>query len=195
MSTPLGPIRARVVITGDSSVGKTSLLSSLLGGAFNPYTEPTVGANWQSYTPAAQQDSVQLQIWDTAGQERYRSLGPLYYRGAVGCVIVYDVTNRCSFESIPTWVTAFQNAAGTEAIILIVGNKCDLEQVRDVTKDEASDWARRNGFPYFEASAKTGENVTLVFDDLAEKVAAGPRRLGSVQEQMTVREDDSSGCC
>jgi Ras-related protein Rab-2A len=189
-----GPYRARVVLIGDSSVGKTSLLNSFLGNPFNPYTESTVGANWQSYTPP-NQDSLVLQLWDTAGQERYQSLGPMYYRGAVGGLVVYDVTNRCSFEHLETWISAFQNTAGTEAAVILAGNKCDLEQSRDVSKDEASDWANVRGFPYFEASAKTGENVQLVFDHLAEMIASGSMRKAARQEELALKENRGWGCC
>jgi small GTP-binding protein len=150
--TQAGPFRARVVIIGDSSVGKTSLLSSLLGSAFNPHTEPTVGANWQSYTPPNRPNALQLQLWDTAGQERYRSLGPLYYRGAVGGVVVYDVTNRCSFDNVRTWISAFQNTAGTEAALIVVGNaivRACCEAERDKVRTSAEQPSNDNLDPPF----------------------------------------------
>jgi small GTP-binding protein len=182
--------RSRVVAVGDSSVGKTSILTALMGDTFNPYEQNTVGANWHLHTEDIQGERIELQIWDTAGQERYRSLGPLYYRNAVVAIAVYDVTNRESFDSLPGWIDAFRAVAGANGGVFVVGNKIDLEDKRQIPFDQASEWARSRQYEFYETSAKTEDGVKDLFRSVAAQVA-------SLHRQVTVTELklDNGGCC
>jgi small GTP-binding protein len=161
----------RVVMIGDSAVGKTSLLNRAMGCKFNREEMATVGANWHLYTHECSGSQVELQIWDTAGQEKYRALGPLYYRTAVGAVVVYDITRRSSFDNVQRWIASFVGTAGTNVVIIVVGNKSDETVGRQVTEREALDWCEAHQYDWYETSAKTGSNVQTVFEMLAEKVA------------------------
>jgi small GTP-binding protein len=169
MRPEIGALRWRVVLVGDMSVGKTSLLTQLVDHHFDFHQEATVGANYQIYVTEIESQKIELQVWDTAGQERYRSLGPIYYRNALGAVVVYDVTFRASFASVPQWIEAFQNIAGVGATIAIVGNKCDKAQ-REVTTTDGRDYAAERGFLFFEVSAMTGERVEAMFDAVTEAI-------------------------
>jgi small GTP-binding protein len=184
----------RVVMIGDVAVGKTSLLECAMGGKFNKDEPSTVGANWHLFTHVCSGSPVELQIWDTAGQEKYRSLGPLYYRTAVGAVVVYDLTVRSSFDSIQRWIAAFIGTAGPNVAIIVVGNKSDERAKRQVTEGEALEWCEAHHYDWYETSAKTGQNVQMVFETLAEKVS---RRTGSELPRVDteVAPPPAKGCC
>jgi Ras-related protein Rab-21 len=170
MLSPGSHFRFRIVLIGDPSVGKTSLLSQLVDHKFSAIQTPTVGANYQIYPTRIDSLDVELQIWDTAGQERFRALGPIYYRYADAAVAVYDVTNHESFDALETWIRGFFEVAGTRAKVAIVGNKSDLGAISEVTKSEAEEFAERNGFTHFQSSAKTGEGVEIIFESLARTI-------------------------
>jgi small GTP-binding protein len=162
-----GPaFRGRVVVIGDSSVGKTSILSRLLEDRFDHNEGATIGANYQLWMDEIASVKVELQIWDTAGQEKYRSLGPIYFRGAIGAVIIYDVTNRESFNHLEDWITGFSEVAETGALIVVAGNKCDATE-HVVGRAEAREWAIARGIDWYQTSAKTGEGITELFRKFA----------------------------
>jgi small GTP-binding protein len=171
----------RVVAVGDSSVGKTSLISVIMGQPFNAFEQATVGANWHLYVTTVDGAPFEMQIWDTAGQERYRTLGPLYYRQAVAALVFFDLTRRESFANLSRWIDSFAAIAGASALVFVVGNKRDLAGERDVLAGEAADWARTHGYPYFETSAKTGEGVAALFQSVAEAIAGAPRHMTTEQ--------------
>jgi small GTP-binding protein len=183
----------RIVAIGDSAVGKTCLINRLMEERFNPTEPTTIGANWQLFIYEIGADRIELQIWDTAGQEKFRSLGPLYYRNAVGAVAVYDVTNRSSFNNLDSWIAAFTATAGTDVTIAIAANKCDLQDARQVTVKEGKDWATARGYLVYETSAKTGQNVPTLFRALAEMVlhARSPRYIANVDQTNAQRQR----CC
>jgi small GTP-binding protein len=175
MQVELPWIRGRVVLVGDMSVGKTSILNRLTENRFNPTEPPTIGANWQLYIRDINGTRVELQIWDTAGEERFRSLGPMYYRNAVGALAVYDITRRDSFEHLQTWINNVVSIA-TPVTVIVVGNKIDLDVSRQVTYDEAKDWAAMNGYLMFEVSAHNGTNVMTMFEALTDLIASASLR-------------------
>jgi small GTP-binding protein len=173
MKSPDGrAFRWRVVLVGEMSVGKTSLLSQLVDHHFDGNQQPTVGANYQIYVTEIASQKIELQVWDTAGQEQYRSLGPIYYRNAVAALVVYDVTARSTFSAISAWIAAFQNVAGAGATIAIVGNKVDKDG-RVVEASEGRDYATEHGFLFFEVSAMTGAGVEPMFDSVTEAIFHG----------------------
>merc|ERR1711934_658688 len=164
----------KVVILGDSTVGKPSILFRLKFSSFSGKQEATIGCEFFAKTielPERRERPVKLLIWDTAGQEVFRSFPPNFLRGALAGIIVYDITSRESFEHVEGWLDDLRKVRGDEAIVALVGNKCDLDQgngARQVTTAEGEALAAKWGAKIFrEASAKTGHNVEAVFEDVA----------------------------
>jgi small GTP-binding protein len=168
----------RVVLIGDASVGKTSLFNRLIEHRFHEGGAATVGASWHGYTTTVNGRETSFQIWDTAGQEKFRSLAPIYFRASKGAIVVFDVTNRKSFEAVGGWVATFKETAGPDAAVVIVGNKCDTDH-RCVTVAEAQRWATDHRVPLFHASAKTGDGVEEPFRHIAAGITRDrfPARL------------------
>ena len=154
----------KVVFLGESGVGKTSLCRRLTNNEFNDYSESTIGATFVSY----RNDKACLEIWDTAGQERYRSLVPMYYRGAHACIMVYDVTNRLSFKKLRDWIAAIYEKK-EDPLVLLIGNKIDSKE-REVTSNQGTEYAEMVGALHFEASAKSGENVKHAIDKMIHQL-------------------------
>jgi Ras-related protein Rab-6A len=161
----------RVVLIGDSSVGKTSLLSQLVDHKFNEGEQPTVGANYQLYSFNTGTTSVDMQIWDTAGQEKFRSLGPIYFRRAAGAIAVYDQTSKESFNHIGDWINSFTDVAGSETVICIAANKCDLAEKAEVPFSVAQQWAKAHNYTVIPTSALSGEGVRELFEEMARQLA------------------------
>lgn len=166
-----GMPRIKMVLLGDSGVGKSCLVLRFVRGQFDPSSKVTVGAAFMSH-PVALPDSstVKFEIWDTAGQERYASLAPLYYRGASAAAIVYDITSKDSFAKAKYWVKELQKNASQDIVIILVGNKCDMDSERDVRTEEAKEYAEENAMEYIEASAKTAHNVSEIFESIAAQL-------------------------
>jgi small GTP-binding protein len=169
---PTQSIHARVVVIGDSTVGKTSLLNSIISRHFNQYECPTVVSNFHIYTGDVKGTNVELQIWDTAGQEKFRSLGPIYYRNSIAAIVVYDCTARPTFEHLSRWIEEFMETAGSQTAIAIAGNKIDLVDKIEVTWPEAQDWARTQGYIVGQTSAQTGQGVDVLFNELVGAIIA-----------------------
>jgi Ras-related protein Rab-5C len=159
----------KVVLLGDSAVGKSCITMRFAKGEFHEYLEPTIGAAFISKSVISESTTVKFEIWDTAGQERYRSLAPMYYRCAGAALIVYDITSRMSFAGARTWVKELEQRGEPNMIIILVGNKLDKESKREIETEEAMVFANNNDIIHIEASAKTGENVNEIFTQIAEK--------------------------
>jgi len=177
----------KLIIIGESNAGKSSLLQFFINGRLNAISQHTVGVEFGSRTIALAADDgaagsaaekagtavVKLQIWDTAGQDRFRSVTRSYYRGAVGCMVVFSLSDRASFEKLPQWLSDARAQASADVSIILVGNKSDLPEERQVTLLEASKLAQAEGCcAYVETSAKSGENVEFAFFKLARSVLA-----------------------
>ncbi|XP_068162955.1 EF-hand calcium-binding domain-containing protein 4B isoform X2 [Antennarius striatus] len=150
----------KVVLVGNSSVGKTSLLRSFCEGRFHPATTATVGIDYSVKTLTMDNMQIAMQLWDTAGQERYRSITKQFFRKADGVVVIYDVTQEDSFRAVKSWLNNVQEAAGEGIPILLLGNKMDIGGDRQVSFKEADHLAYENNVIFFEVSAYTGKNVT-----------------------------------
>lgn len=163
------PLLIRILMIGDSSVGKTSLVLRYDDRGFNLRFTTTIGVDYSDRLLELDGRQVKLQIWDTAGQERFHSLTTSFFKRAEGFVLVYDVSNRQSFESVSTWMKDIVEQGKRGSDVVICGNKCDL-QGREVPREEGEQLAAELGVPYMETSAKDNLNVKETFDDLAARV-------------------------
>lgn len=174
----------KVILLGDGSVGKTSLMNRFVTNKFDSESYHTIGVDFLTKEVTIGQETFTLQIWDTAGQERFRSLRTPFYRGADCCLLTFSVDDRQSYANISLWREEFMNYADvkddTNFPFLVIGNKIDLPE-RRVEKDEAKAWCESNGMPYFEASAKDAKNVDRVFIAAVEKVQKLELHLDSTQ--------------
>ena len=167
----------KVVVVGASGVGKTSIVQRLVDGTYTNEGQSTVGVEFKTYTVTTDSETAKFSIWDTAGQERFRSVSKAYFRGASGAVLCFSIDNQSSFGELDGWLNDLQSLAAPNAGILMIGNKADLASERQVTQEEAQDFASRHGLEYIETSAKDGKNVSEAFvrlaKTLAEKVKQG----------------------
>ena len=185
----------RIVLVGDSSVGKTSLISRLVSGEFIPDEQSTVGAMFVLYKIACNDQSIDLQIWDTAGQEKFRSLGPIYYRNSRAGIVVFDISNAESFEHLNSWIDDFCNTTGADVLIYVVANKTDLEE--KVPIKEAEIWARKRGYFFFATSALDGTGVKELFQSIGEKLiqTRTPKKVEPITLSEYEGEKDGNSCC
>ncbi|XP_030380994.1 ras-related protein Rab-21 [Scaptodrosophila lebanonensis] len=165
-----GPIlNFKAVLMGEGCVGKTSLVLRYMEDKFNAQHLSTLQAAFVTKKVTLPDERrAQLNIWDTAGQERYHALGPIYYRGSDGALLVYDITDHDSFLKVKSWVRELKQMRGSEIVLIIVGNKTDLEEQRAVVYDTATQYARTVGAQYMETSAKDNEGVSEVFELLTQ---------------------------
>jgi len=161
-------ITAKLMLVGDSSVGKTCLLTKFRDGQFlSGSFICTVGIDFRNKVVNVDDTKVKLQIWDTAGQERFRSITRAYYRDAEALLLVYDVSNQTSFDNIRNWLTEIQEYSKDDVILMLLGNKADLSSERVISTIAGQKLAEENNIPFMETSAKTGQNVDLAFNALA----------------------------
>ncbi|XP_010018349.1 PREDICTED: ras-related protein Rab-5C isoform X2 [Nestor notabilis] len=178
----------KLVLLGESAVGKSSLVLRFVKGQFHEYQESTIGGEFE--------------IWDTAGQERYHSLAPMYYRGAQAAIVVYDITNTDTFVRAKNWVKELQRQASPNIVIALAGNKADLATKRAVDFQDAQTYADDNSLLFMETSAKTAMNVNEIFMAIAKKLpktepqsgagGAGRNRVVDLQESS---QPSRSQCC
>lgn len=193
------PISIKVVLLGDSGVGKTSIVTKYVTGCMPDVAIPTVGAAFVTKDVNIDNHSYQLLIWDTAGQELYRGLSPMYYRSASIAIIVYDVTNLTSFKSVEYWVNELRENAEQDIIIMICGNKIDIEK-RQVECDYAQSQANGYHTLYAETSASNGSGVErlfqLVINEVIKKESASQDITSKkVQVGDTMNAREKSDCC
>lgn len=159
----------KVVFLGDTAVGKSCLAVRFVRNEFFEFQEPTIGAAFLGKNINLNDKRYKFEIWDTAGQERYRSLAPMYYRGAKAAVIVYDITDEDTFKGAKTWVSEIKKKSNN-CFILLVGNKVDLTNNRKVDINMVKNYVDDNNIIYMESSAKTGLNVEKIFTTIAENI-------------------------
>ena len=177
----------KYVIVGDASVGKSNLLLRYTHGQFRDEYQLTIGVEFGSNNIVIDNSVFRIQIWDTAGQENFRSITRSYYKNSACALIVYDITNRASFESLADWIEDCKNSSPKTVFMVLIGNKCDLEQNREINEEEGREFAEKNGMLFFETSAKTGQNVEEVFKQSASNIAK------KIKENYYDLENDSCG--
>ncbi|THU63398.1 hypothetical protein C4D60_Mb01t15340 [Musa balbisiana] len=201
----------KVVLIGDSGVGKSNLLSRFTRNEFSLESKSTIGVEFATRTIRVDEKVVKAQIWDTAGQERYRAITSAYYRGAVGALVVYDITRHVTFESIERWLKELREHTDSSTIIMLVGNKADLRHLRAVSTEDAKDFAERENSFFMETSALESMNVENAFSEVLTQIhhvvckkaleagndpAALPKgqtiNIGSKDDVSAVKK---AGCC
>ncbi|XP_029306911.1 RAB11a, member RAS oncogene family, like [Cottoperca gobio] len=156
----------KVVLIGDSGVGKSNLLSRFTRNEFNLESKSTIGVEFATRSIQVEGKTIKAQIWDTAGQERYRAITSAYYRGAVGALLVYDIAKHLTYENAERWLKELQDHADSNIVIMLVGNKSDLRHLRAVPTDEAKALAEKHGLSFLETSALDSSNVELAFQTI-----------------------------
>jgi len=165
----------KLLLVGDSGVGKTSILMRFTAGSFEEDVRNTVGVDLKVKIINFRGKKIKLTLWDTAGQERFRTLTSAYYRGAHGIILAYDITSRDSFENLQHWLNEIDIYSTNESCVkMLVGNKCDLAAERQVSKKEGASFAREKHMLFIEASAKTKDGIQQTFDELIQKVLDSP---------------------
>ncbi|CEG84616.1 Putative GTP-binding protein ryh1 [Rhizopus microsporus] len=181
------PLRKyKLVFLGEQSVGKTSLITRFMYDTFDSTYQATIGIDFLSKTMYLEDKTVRLQLWDTAGQERFRSLIPSYIRDSSVAVIVYDISSRNSFLNTTKWIDDVRAERGDEAIVVLVGNKTDLNEKREVTTEEGEKRAKELNVMFIETSAKAGHNVKLLFRKIAQAlpgISGYHNSIGSEKDQ------------
>lgn len=160
----------KVVLIGDSAVGKSNLLSRYARNEFNLNSKATIGVEFQTQSMEIDGKEIKAQIWDTAGQERFRAVTSAYYRGAVGALIVYDISRRATFENVGRWLDELRVHSDASVVVMLVGNKCDLANIREVSQEEATLLAQNEKMSFIETSAMDATNVTSAFQSVVKEI-------------------------
>jgi len=195
----------KLLLIGNSSVGKSSLLLRFSDNVFNEAFLPTIGVDFKIRTFDLGGKTAKLQIWDTAGQERFKTITKAYYKGAHGIILVYDITDEQSFKDLENWQNEVEKHASTNVVRLLVGNKCDLDKDRRVTFEQGKNLAAQLGIKFVETSAKTSTNVEETFYTLAKQIKENvvlndskdgqteqPKRLLDKSEEVRPQQ---TSCC
>jgi small GTP-binding protein len=177
----------KYVIIGDSGVGKSNMLLRYIYNSFSEEFKTTVGVEFGAKNIEINKMIYRIQIWDTAGQENFRSIARAYYKNSVCACVVYDITNRLSFEDIQIWIDDCTKQTAKSVLLLLVGNKSDLSSKREVTYDEGKAFAQSHNMLFFEASAKTGENINEIFTKSVSQIAK------NIKNNVYDLESDSCG--
>jgi len=201
----------KILLIGDSGVGKSNILLRFTQNSFVQDSKSTIGVDFGNRVMDIQGKKLEAQIWDTAGQERYQAITSFQYRGAVGALLVYDITKHQTFVNAREWLKKVQEFGDSKIVISLVGNKCDLEHIRAVTTEEAREFAVANKLLFIETSALDATNVTAAFEELLENiyniVASKASSLNVDKSNVKLsgrtslvlpyepQKNDSTGCC
>lgn len=160
----------KIVLIGDSGVGKTNVLSQFVRNQFNPDSKTTIGVEFATKTIRVDDKTVKAQIWDTAGQERYRAVTSAYYKGAIGAMLIYDITSSISFNGLHKWLRELRENSDDNIVIMLVGNKTDLAVSRSITEQEGQKYADKEHLLFMETSAVSTTNVQEAFTTLISTI-------------------------
>ncbi|EAR87481.1 Rab-family small GTPase (macronuclear) [Tetrahymena thermophila SB210] len=163
-------IVAKVLVIGEAKVGKTSILTRYTEGSFQESMIPTLGIDYRFKKLFVKGQEIKLQIWDTAGQERFRAITQNFYKGAMGIILVFDLTDPKTFKTLSNWIENIKQYSGSEACRILLGNKCDISQ-NQIPKQDIQNLANQNKIQYFETSAKSNEGIQQAFQQIADDIA------------------------
>ena len=158
----------KVLLLGNSDVGKSSIILRYVDQIWSDTFVPTIGVDFKVKTVQVDNKNIKMQIWDTAGQERFRTVISTYFRGSHGLFLIYDITNRDSFKNLENWLSEIEENANKNVLKILIGNKCDLENDREIKTEEGQAFANRNGMQFMETSAKMNTNINESFEALAK---------------------------
>ncbi len=192
----------KVLLLGDSTVGKTCFLMQYTDKTFQDVHMSTIGLDYRLKTMTLKSGKIiKLQIWDTAGQDRFRAITKNYYKGANGIILIYDITSLQTYDNVKNWISQIREEASPNVVIYIAGNKIDLEEERKVKTEEGQKLADEYGFPFYETSAKNDINIKETFEELVEKIDSVYSKL-EANNQGTAKKNklykakgNKSGCC
>ena len=175
--------KLKIVVVGDSGVGKTNLIKRFISNEFSENFKATIGVEFMSKTYRINKHLFKVEIWDTAGQERYKSITAVYYKGAKGALVVYDTTDKSTFDNIDKWMLEIKDKTSKDIKLMIIGNKIDLKDEREVKNEEAMKKAESLRIPLMEASALDSTNVKEAFYDLLKEIHR------DIKENLTIPEN------
>ncbi|MCL7034970.1 hypothetical protein MKW94_017061 [Papaver nudicaule] len=200
----------KVVLIGDSGVGKSNLLSRFTRNEFCLESKSTIGVEFATRTLQVEGKTIKAQVWDTAGQERYRAITSAYYRGALGAILVYDTTKPTTFENVSRWLKELREHADSNIVIMLIGNKTDLKHLRAVATEDAQSFAEKEGLSFIETSALEAINVEKAFQTILgevyrkiskKSISSKDSTATSIKEGKTIDVSDTSdviprkACC
>jgi Ras-related protein Rab-1A len=195
----------KVLLLGNSNVGKSSLFLRFVDDIWNDTFVPTIGVDFKIKTFEIDSKKIKMQIWDTAGQERFKNIIASYYRGAHGILLLYDVTDKDSFKNLSNWLIEIEKNASKNVLKVLIGNKCDLEEKRVISINQGKEFADTYGLKYIETSAKKNLNVTEAFETLGRELMAASaekkiikqkqNKKISVAKAQDLNINKKGGCC
>ena len=194
----------KVLLLGNSNVGKSSLFLRFVDDIWNDTFVPTIGVDFKIKTFNIDEKKIKMQIWDTAGQERFKNIIASYYRGAHGILLIYDVTDKESFKNLSNWLIEIEKNASKNVLKVLIGNKTDLEDKRVITYSQGKEFADSYGLKYIETSAKKNMNVNEAFETLGRELmqASDDKKIGkskdkkiSVTKAEDLNQEQKKGCC
>ncbi|CAD8172553.1 unnamed protein product [Paramecium octaurelia] len=194
----------KIVIIGDSGVGKTNIMTQFTRGEFSEETKTTVGVEFANKQLVIDDKIIKAQLWDTAGQERYRAIISSYYKGASGALIVFDITKQSTFDNVDRWMKEVQESTSNDISIILVGNKSDLRHLRQISSDVSSAYASKHKIAFLETSAKDGANVNEAFNKLINEIHSKNKNNSiytqkktnqQITEAVQIDSQKDSGCC
>ncbi len=186
----------KILLLGDSSVGKTCFLMRYIDNTFQDIHMSTIGLDYKLKNVQLENGKmVKIQLWDTAGQDRFRSITKNYYKGAHGIILIYDITENKTFENVKNWMNQIKEEVSDKVTIVLVGNKIDVEEHRKVKTEQGESMAKDFGIMFFECSAKTGENINGIFNSLVRKVVDNFAKSAESGQKLKNKKKKGKGCC
>ena len=186
----------KILLLGDSSVGKTCFLMRYTDNTFQDIHMSTIGLDYKLKNVQLENGKmVKIQVWDTAGQDRFRSITKNYYKGAHGIILIYDVTEQKSFDNVKNWMAQIKEEVSERVSIVLVGNKIDDEDNRKISTEQGESMAKDYEIMFFECSAKTGQNIDEIFNNLVKKVVENFSKSSDSGQKLKNKKKKGKGCC